>query len=206
MKGYRKYFKDHLRRNYPDKFPALVARVEAHYQLISRDTTFSFRSPNPIDRRLDFSAYFLALIKTLVQEAESYDRIREICLAIVTDFVRPKNRFQAWLKTLPPKLIGTWLAGMLIKVFHRKVSRNPHAEGFVANIITDKSETYGLGYGFDILECGICKLFSKHDCGQYASILCEVDKITSAMAGLILIRRGTIANGFSHCDFRFKKA
>jgi hypothetical protein len=39
--------------------------------------------------------------------------------------------------------------------------------GFIATIITDKKETLGLGYGVDILECGICKLFNKHNYQKY---------------------------------------
>jgi hypothetical protein len=81
-----------------------------------------------------------------------------------------------------------------------------HPRGFAAKIITDKEETYGFGYGIDIQECGICKLFTNHNQKQYTSILCEVDNITSALAGLKLIRTGTIANGAHKCDFRFMKA
>ena len=55
------------------------------------------------------------------------------------------------------------------------------------------------------IECGICKLFQKHNAGKYASILCEVDKVTSNLAGLELIRNSTIAYGAEKCDFRFKK-
>ena len=87
----------------------------------------------------------------------------------------------------------------------RKISKRGHPDGFVAKIITDKSETYGLGYGFDILECGICKLFKKYNNEKYSSILCEVDRFTSSLAGLDLIRNGTIANGAEKCDFRFKR-
>ena len=84
---------------------------------------------------------------------------------------------------------------VLIKSFHKKASVNAHPDGFVAHIITDRQETYGLGYGIDIVECGICKLFQKHHYGKYATILCEVDEITSGLAGLQLIRTGTIARG-----------
>lgn len=51
----------------------------------------------------------------------------------------------------------------------------------------------------------ICKLFQKHGAGRYAAILCEVDKLTSSLAGLELIRSGTIANGAAKCDFKFRK-
>jgi hypothetical protein len=92
---------------------------------------------------------------------------------------------------------------MLLREFDKKVSTRAHPDGFVTKIITDKKETLGYGYGFDIIECGICKLFEKHDLKKYASILCEVDHITSGLAGLKLIRSGTIANGAVKCDFRF---
>ena len=45
----------------------------------------------------------------------------------------------------------------------------------------------------------------KHNYQKYASILCEVDEITSSLAGLKLIRTGTITNGAKKCDFRFQK-
>ncbi|WP_461099400.1 L-2-amino-thiazoline-4-carboxylic acid hydrolase [Telluribacter humicola] len=130
--------------------------------------------------------------------------MRKICLEIVTAYVQPKNGAQAFVKRLVPKLISTWPGQILIRSFHKKTSANPHPEGFIAHIITDREETFGLGYGVDILECGICKLFRKHNYYKYATILCEVDQITSELAGLTLIRTGTIANGAAKCDFRFK--
>ena len=60
-----------------------------------------------------------------------------------------------------------------------------------------------MAFGFDIVECAIVKLFRKHGAGRYVPILCEVDELTSAMAGLELRREGTIANGAARCDFRF---
>ena len=73
-------------------------------------------------------------------------------------------------------------------------------------MITDTKETYGLGYGIDILECGICKLYNKHNYNKFASILCEIDHITTSLAGLEMVRMGTIANGAQKCDFRYKLA
>jgi hypothetical protein len=124
---------------------------------------------------------------------------------VVTEFVRPKNKMQLYIKKLIPRLINTWLAQRLLKILNQKISKNQNPEDFIANIITDKEETFGLGYGIDILECGICKLFQKHNYYRYSSILCEVDEITSALAGLKLVRTGTIANGAKKCDFRFIK-
>lgn len=205
MSNYKKYFAKSIRKHFPDRSATLIAEVEHQYQTISVDTHFAATSKNPIDKRLDFCSYFLSLIKVLDLQGESFDSIRKICLEIVTEYVRPKNKIQLLFKQLPPVLITTPLASVLLKMFHKRVSTNSNPQGFIANIITDKKETYGLGYGIDILECGICKLFKKHHSEKYASILCEVDEITSGFAGLELIRTGTIALGAAKCDFRFKR-
>jgi hypothetical protein len=204
MDDYRKYFRQFVKENYPNDFDNILADTDRHYNIISKDTSFAKTSKNPIDRRLDFCSYFLALIKTLDENAETFEKIRKICLEITTVYVQPKSKIQDYFKRLLPRMTNTWLGQILLKAFHKRVCINSNADGFIANIVTDKKETYGLGYGIDIIECGICKLFKKHNYLKYASILCEVDEITSGFAGLQLIRTGTIANGAKRCDFRFK--
>lgn len=205
MKNYRPFFINTLKANFPKDFQQMMIELGRHYQLISQDSNFAYTSSNPIDRRLDFSAYFLALIKTLDERGETYERIRTICLEVVLDYVKPQNEFEAWWKKLPVKLLNTWLGRFLVKPLQKKAGKLGHPDGFLANIITDKAETYGFGYGIDIIECGICKLFNKHHAQKYTSILCEVDEVTSNLAGLKLIRKGTIANGAKKCDFRYKR-
>lgn len=205
MSDYKKYFVQVVEQLYPNQSSLLLNNINDRYKLIAVDTNFSKTSGNPIDKRLDFCAYFLALIKVLDERGENFETIRKVCLSVITEYVRPKNNFQQLLKKLPPILINVWPASLLLKVFNKKVSHNDNPNGFIANIITDKAETYGFGYGVDILECGICKLFKKHHYEKYSSILCEVDEITSGLAGLKLIRTGTIANGAKKCDFRFMR-
>lgn len=205
MKGYRKYFIKGTRINFPRSADEIISETDQNFNSISADISFAARSPNPVDRRLDFAAYFLAFIKTLDRKGESFESIRNISLEIVLDYVRPKNKFQQILKKIPAKIIPTKIGSFFLKKFNDKVSRNPNDDGFIATIITDKKETFGLGYGVDIIECGICKLFSKHKYQKYASILCEVDAVTADMAGLKMIRTGTIALGAKKCDFRWKK-
>jgi hypothetical protein len=205
MDDYKKYFIRFIKDNYPEECNNIITDTENNHNIISADTSFAKTSKNPVDRRLDFCSYFLALIKTLDNKGETFENIRKICLQITIEYVQPKSKVQEFFKRLLPKLTNTWLGQILIKEFHKRVSVNSNPDGFIANIITDKQETFGLGYGVDIIECGICKLFKKHNYTKYASILCEVDEITSGLAGLQLIRTGTIANGAKKCDFRFKR-
>ena len=205
MAKYKKYFISTIKRKFPGNSDEMIARTDAHYKVISVHTSFAASSKNPIDKRLDFCAYFLALIKTLDEQGERFETTRRICLEIVTDYVKPKNQFQQFVKKLPAKLVNTRLATFFLKEFDKRVRKNSNPDGFIANIITDKQETLGLGYGVDILECGICKLFKKHHYQKYAAILCEVDALTSDLAGLKLVRKGTIALGASKCDFRWER-
>ncbi|HEX6224592.1 MAG TPA: L-2-amino-thiazoline-4-carboxylic acid hydrolase [Chryseolinea sp.] len=203
--GFEKYFKQALEKRFPLNSSEMTKEMDARFKVLALDTRFASRSSNPIDRRLDFAAYFLALIQTLEKGNHSYDEIKTICLEVTYDYVHPKNAIQKWLKRLPAKIIGLKIVKPILTALNKKVMKKGNEAGFRAQVITDESETYGLGYGVDILECGICKLFQKHDAGKYASILCEVDKMTSKLAGLVLIRNGTIATGAEKCDFRFKK-
>ena len=203
--AFKDYFNKALQKYFPDVWSDVLKEVEEHFMVISMDTRFASSSSNPIDKRLNFSAYFLALIQTLEARNLSYDQIRSICLEVTYDYVSPKNSFQKWLRRVPPKLVGRKLMKPFIKKLHNKIVVKWHPDGFRAGIITDKNETYNLGYGVDIFECGICKLFQKHNAYKYTSILCEVDKVTSNLAGLELIRNSTIALGAEKCDFRFKR-
>jgi hypothetical protein len=205
MASYKKYFDRVIRDHYPEKFDQLRAAIDAHFKSIAPDIRFAATSKNPIDRRLEVCSYFLAVFKTLDECGEPYETIQTISREIATEYVRPKNKLQAYMKRLPAKLSNTWLANRVIRILNKKFSQRDNPEGFVAKIITDKDETYGVGYGFDILECGICKLYKKHHYEKFASILCEFGEMTSALAGMKLVRTGTIANGAHTCDFRFKK-
>jgi hypothetical protein len=157
-----------------------------------------------MDRRLDFCAWFLATIQALEQRGEAFDAIRHVCLQVTYAYVRPRNRWQRWVKRLPVLLLRTPLVHLVTRLMAAKTGRKGHPDGFLVRIVTARSETNGLGYGFDILECGICTLFAKHGAAQYVPILCEVDRLTSSLAGLELMRQGTIALGAQACDFRFR--
>src|SRR6188474_3382297 len=145
MAKYRKHFVAGVMKNFPAIRNKIIDSVDTHYKIISADTAFASSSENPIDKRLDFCAYFLALIKTLDEQGESFETTRKICLEIVTEYVKPKNQFQQFVKKLPAKLVNTWLATFFLKEFNKRVSKNTNPGGFIAKIIPDKQETLGLG-------------------------------------------------------------
>ncbi|MBK7232169.1 MAG: L-2-amino-thiazoline-4-carboxylic acid hydrolase [Saprospiraceae bacterium] len=194
---------NYLREDFPENSESLYQEIQIRFSEISKDIQFISQSKNPIDKRIELAACFLALMKTMDAAGMSYATIREFCLKVVTELVRPKSQWESLKRKLPAKLIKTWIGGILISLIQHK-AKFRHPDGFSVNIVTDKMDTYQLGFGIDILECGICKLYHKHQFDDYAKILCEVDEMTSMMAGLQLVRKGTIANGAHKCDFRFQ--
>lgn len=202
MKAFHPYFLPILISHYQKDADEILAKMDRLYPEIYDSSLAS--SKNPIDKRLSFSAYFLAMIQCLDEKGESYEKIRQVCLQVALDFVQPKNGFQRLIKKWPSYFIQTWLGKLLIQNLKKVAEKPGHPDGFVARIITDKNTTHGLGYGIDILECGICKQFQKRNYQRFTSILCEVDHMTTSLAGLDMIRLGTIALGADKCDFRYK--
>ncbi|MCB0525783.1 MAG: L-2-amino-thiazoline-4-carboxylic acid hydrolase [Saprospiraceae bacterium] len=203
--AFLKFFHRSIRKHYPAQAEILIEQLKIHYSVLKQEVAFSKSSTNPVDRRLDFTACFLALVLLLENKGESFIQIREICLEITKEYIRPKNKLQAWMKRQPARIIDTLPGRVIIRFMQKKTQALGHPDGFLVKVITDPAETFGLGYGIDILECGICKQFQKHGMQRYATILCEVDELTSSLAGLEIIRSNTIANGAKKCDFRWKR-
>ncbi len=205
MRSIKKYIALSVLHHFPDRAGVIMMGMHRHFEMIAPDIAFAATSTNPLDKRMEVCGWILALIKTLDASGTSYEDILKVCQDIATNYVQPKNRLHRAIKKLPARWAGSWLANFLFRRLGHKVSKRSHPDGFSVVIHTDPKITYGLGFGFDILECGICKLFNRHHLERYTSILCEVDKITSEMAGLKLIRKSTIAMGADKCDFRYQK-
>jgi len=205
MEKFRKYFHQGILKYDPLRATQLIADIESAYKRIQPDVRFAKTSKNPVDRRMEIAAYILATIEVLDKAGAPLEKIREVLHSIAHELVRPKNALQRLLKKLPAKMIDTWVAKFLIRQMQKRVGERSHPDGFAVRVLTDKKETLGLGYGIDILECGICKLYQKHGLQKYTHLLCEIDYITTSMAGLTMHRSGTIALGASKCDFRYEK-
>lgn len=154
---------------------------------------------------MKIAAYFLACIEVLDKAGEPHEAIRKLMLEIANNYVQPKNFIHRASKKIPLLLLNTWVGKWLILLMAKRTKQLSHPDGFRVSILTDKNGTLGLGYGFDILECGICKLYQKHRLQKFTSLLCEIDHITSSLAGLTIKRSGTIALGAEKCDFRFER-
>ena len=88
---YKKYFEKAIHHRFPGDGVSIVAQVDGRFAQICPRVAFAATSINPMDKRLGFSAYFLALIQTLEKRGLGFDEIKEVCLEITYDYVTPKN-------------------------------------------------------------------------------------------------------------------
>ena len=60
-------------------------------------------------------------------------------------------------------------------------------------------------FGFDYLQCGVCKLCRDEGCPELARYLCSLDYMLVELIGIHLDRTKVLAEGGDCCDFRFRK-
>jgi hypothetical protein len=118
MKDHRPYFQKTIKKYFPANGGEINCATDKEFDLLRDDISFAATSKNMMDRRMGVAGYFLSLIKVLDKKGESFETIRKICIEVATDYVQPKNKFQAWMKKLPPKIMTNPIAHALLTPFY----------------------------------------------------------------------------------------
>jgi hypothetical protein len=91
----------------------------------------------------------------------------------------------------------------LIKKREVRSQQRRYPGDFVLNYVEGDGREFD--YGVDYIECANCKFLRAENAFELAPYACATDKPISELMGWGLTRTMTIAEGFSKCDFRFKK-
>ena len=67
--------------------------------------------------------------------------------------------------------------------------------------VLPRTESYE--FGFNYLQCGVCKLCRDEGCPELSRYLCSLDYMLVEIMGLSLRRTQVLAEGAPCCDFRF---
>lgn len=73
---------------------------------------------------------------------------------------------------------------------------------FVYEVVEGDGQNFE--WGVNYLECGVVKFFHNQQADEFTPYMCVIDFLMFPAMGVQLHRQGTIANGCTHCDFRFK--
>ncbi len=142
----------------------------------------------------------LALYRILKREGKPVSEIGDLFYEMAQAQV---NRFPQWLRHLIGRFyLSRWNFRRLRK--KAAVSQQRQYPGdFVIELVpaNDAKTLQGINY----LECGIVKFFTEQDAAELTPHMCRIDFLLFPAMGIQLKRTGTIAQGCTHCDFRFLK-
>lgn len=194
-----------IKNYYPFGINDTMNQIEDEQQILAREIEFAMHSQNPLDIGIYRSTWFLALFRVLNKKGCDKDNIRIISIKIAHELNKPPSFVHQFLRKLRVKKL---LSGFLkndLPQFDRRISKLTHQEGFKAHLIQKNNADKGILFGFDVIECGICKLFQKHNEMGWMDIMCETDNVLINLTQLKVQRESSLAMGHSKCDFRFEK-
>ena len=127
--------------------------------------------------------------------AEAWEVCHEaICLRM--------NRFPKWKRWL-----FRWFmySGVVKRIVRRREEKGeqPRFGDFEIRYLTGDGITFD--FGVDYVRCGNLELAKKLGAEEFAPYVCMSDIALSGALGWGLIRTQTLADGCSHCDFRFRR-
>jgi hypothetical protein len=155
---------------------------------------------NPLTDTLVQMTSLLALYRVLEARDVPVSEIGALVHKMATFSI---NRFPALMK----KILGHLYMSRFWRTRTQKLAlesqRKEFAGNFVYEVVQGNSDSYE--WGINYVECAVVKFFHEQDADEFTPYMCFIDFLMFSAMGLDLERQGTIANGCTHCDFRFKE-
>ena len=155
---------------------------------------------NPMTDTLEQMTSFLALYRVLQRHGREADEIGDLAYAMALAYVESYPK-------LARQLIGKFYMSRLNQRRQKRRADNSQIReypgDFVTEFVAGGSEA-DFAWGINYLECGVVKFFEEQDAAEFTPAMCRIDHLLFPALGIELERTGTIAQGCSHCDFRFK--
>jgi len=140
----------------------------------------------------------LALYRFLKQNGKPVAEIGDLFYEIAQAKV---NHFPQWLRHLIGRFyLSRWNFRRLQKRAAVSQQRQYPDDFVIEPVPANDSDTL---QGINYLECGIVKFFARQGAAELTPHMCRIDFLLFPAMGIQLKRTGTIAQGCTHCDFRF---
>lgn len=183
----------------PSTVPALIAEIRQSYAgLIPGLPYLGGKQP------------FTQFVLSTALELAIYRALRARGLSVEQSSVLIFRMGQSLVSSYPAFALGLFRF-MSFSPFYKRQLRaraaESHQRRYEGGYVFDYVEGDGreFDYGVDYLECASCKYLAQQGASELAPYLCAADVIYSRALGWGLTRSTTLAEGFSRCDFRFKK-
>lgn len=148
---------------------------------------------------LRITAQELAVYKAVKERGGTAPEAWEIC----HEAIRLRmERFPKWKRRLLRRLLHSGISRQIVRRREQK-GEQPHFGDFQVRYLSGDGGDFDIGV--DYLRCGNLELAKKLGAEEFAPYVCMSDIGLSDALGWGLIRTQTLADGCSHCDFRFKR-
>jgi hypothetical protein len=114
----------------------------------------------------------------------------------------------AYRRRLAPPIKGKLMGvAFRLPVLRNAIMRSmERASEDPGGFVMRKVDSPGDLMAFDVAYCPISKFFAEHDAVEVGPLVCKIDDmLAGTLPGIALQRSGTIANGASRCDFRYRR-
>jgi len=148
---------------------------------------------------LRITAQEVAVYKAVKERGGTPSKAWEVCHEAIRLRMTEFPRWKRWL------LGRLMYSGLVRRVVRRREERNEQAKfgDFEVRYRTGDGSDFDIGV--DYVRCGNLELAKELEAHEFAPYVCMSDIALSDALGWGLIRSQTLADGCSHCDFRFKR-
>ena len=204
MKSFKRIKKSNqsLFEQYYGKSEAIIIanEIEKKFESLIPQIPYIGGKENWTTNALVGSAQVLAVIMILKNRGESREKIGEILFKIMDNIISSLNPI---LKKLARKMLFSKKRIKQLKKSEITSKEKKYPDDWVLEFVEPHNNSYN--YGYNILECGICKFYKKMGYEEYLPYLCLLDYAKYNALNIRLERTKTIGNGDSFCDFRLCK-
>jgi hypothetical protein len=155
---------------------------------------------NPLTDTLEQMTSLLAFYRVLTRRGRPVEEIGALVHAMA------QNRIDSTPLVLR-RLVGKLYMSRLWRArTERKATASQnglHPGNFVFEVVP--GDRPGIAWGINYKECGVVKFFHAQGADEFTPYMCFIDFMMFPAMGIVLERQGTIAQGCTHCDFRFRE-
>ncbi len=189
-----------LRERYgePGATALVLAARERYAEILPRMERVKGRRGLVLNRFLDITAQELAVYQAVEARGGTASEAWELCHRGLRLRIQ---RIPAWKRRLRSWLLFSRLSRFVIR--KRAAAAPLRAGDFETRSVVGDGERFD--FGVDYLRCGNLELARKLGAEAFAPYVCMSDVALSDAFGWGLVRTQTLADGCSHCDFRFKQ-
>ncbi len=184
---------------YPvEDVPIIIQEATQELETLIPEIPYIGGKDNPLTDTLEQMTTLLALYKVLKRRGKSIETIGVIVQKMAQQYIQQYPKFLRHL--IGRYYLSRWNRRRVAKNAQRSQS-GEYPANFVYEVVSVDDGTWGVNY----LECGVQKFFHEQDADEFTPYMCLVDFLIFPAMGINLLREGTLANGCTHCDFRFKQ-